>query len=767
MYAFSRCAPARRGQNRVSSNKCLRVESLEPRLTFSASPLRNLTFAANADTFVQGGASADVNFGPLPYLTVRQDANANNLCQSLVRFDYGSVNGTLNSAVLRLSPIAKGGALSQLTLRIRLLADANDGWTEGAGGTQTAGGAITWNTRPSAAGTTITVPSFRLIGPVMVDVTSLLSQGLNANRVASFVIDTLTTSGTPAWVSFASRQTASPAGQPTLALSYTPATPTNLPPSVATAASATGAAGTTSVNLAALGADDNGESNLTYTWAVTAMPAGATPPVFSVNGSNAAKNAVATLSQAGTYGFAVKITDAGGLSTASCVGVVVNATLGSITVTPDQASVVGGTFRRFAATAFDQFGNPLLVQPGFAWSATAGTIAPDGTFTAPASSADPVTVTAASAAVSGTATVTVLSQFPTLNDAALANLVQTVVARDGGITRQDMIQILQSVVQTDNLVDATELSDLQIIVANAQTLGMPGYVQVLAGDVVNGSPANASYQGQALGNLAAGSDGGQLNKLVSKWFLGTDHPAAVESTSSTSSVSYTYLATAGRLFPTTPFYTDMHQGAVGDCYLIAALGSIAKSTPAAIKNMFIVNGDGTWTVRFYANGVADYVTVDNMLPCDASGRLVYENEGFRRSDPRNVLWIALAEKAYAQWNETGKEGQNRDGTNTYAGIAGGWMNDVDTQVLGHNAVDYHFASLAEKQTLINSLAANKAVTLGTATGGNGLYGGHAYVVTGYSARTDTFTAYNPWGIDHPGPLTWSQLVADCDVWTIA
>jgi hypothetical protein len=38
---------------------------------------------------------------------------------------------------------------------------------------------------------------------------------------------------------------------------------------------------------------------------------------------------------------------------------------------------------------------------------------------------------------------------------------------------------------------------------------------------------------------------------------------------------------------------------VGDCYFIAALGALADSSAAAIENMFIDNGDGTWTVRFY------------------------------------------------------------------------------------------------------------------------------------------------------------------------
>ena len=31
----------------------------------------------------------------------------------------------------------------------------------------------------------------------------------------------------------------------------------------------------------------------------------------------------------------------------------------------------------------------------------------------------------------------------------------------------------------------------------------------------------------------------------------------------------------------------------------------------------------------------------------------------------------------------------------------------------------------------------------------GLYGSHAYAVTGYNASSGTFTLYNPWGFDQP------------------
>ena len=98
----------------------------------------------------------------------------------------------------------------------------------------------------------------------------------------------------------------------------------NQAPTVATAASASPNPVTgTSTNLSVLGADDGGESNLTYTWSVLGTPP--SPVTFSANGTNAAKNTTASFTASGTYNFLVTLTDAGGLSTTSSV--TVNATV--------------------------------------------------------------------------------------------------------------------------------------------------------------------------------------------------------------------------------------------------------------------------------------------------------------------------------------------------------------------------------------------------------------------------------------------------------
>jgi hypothetical protein len=498
-------------------------------------------------------------------------------------------------------------------------------------------------------------------------------------------------------------------------------------------------------------------------------------PTFSLNGSNSAQDTTVTFAGPGSYTFTVTITDALGLSATSSVNVVVSSTLTTIDVTPGPIDMGPGSSRSFTATGLDQFGVQLSPQPSFTWSATTGSITPTGVFTA-RSSFGSATVAASSGTVTGSAVVTVMGL--TLNDPRISNLVQTFAA-SGIINRDDMIQLLQLAANEYPAVTQTEISDLQAILAHPTFFDMPDSVRVLASDVVNGNLANAHYQGQPLGNLAAGSSSAQMNDLIDKWFYGTDHPAAV---SGTAAINLTYVPFAGSLFNGTPSYTDMHQGDVGDCYFISALGTLANTHTNVIQNMFQDNGDGTWTVRFYTNqGVADYVTVDRYLPASNSGNGTYcpwyARVGGGSTDSTNVLWIALAEKAYAQWNETGNEAewtvpgytQMRDGTNSYddgnpgnGGIAGGFPGTVFEQVTGETSIIQYGAINVTEQQLINALAAHDAVTASTISSQAGsdvvgLYEDHAYMVQGYNAATDTFQLYNPWGDDNPPPLSYGQL----------
>ncbi len=183
-------------------------------------------------------------------------------------------------------------------------------------------------------------------------------------------------------------------------------TSTNPPPTVATAAAASpGTVTGTSTNLSVLGADNGGESSLTYTWA-SSGPAAVS---FSANGTNASKNSTATFTKAGSYTFTVTIKDSGGLTVTSNVNVTVNQTLTSISVSPASASVAVKGTQQFTATAKDQFGTAMASQPSFTWSTSGGgTISSSGLFTA-STVGGPFTITASGGGKSGTSSVTVTS----------------------------------------------------------------------------------------------------------------------------------------------------------------------------------------------------------------------------------------------------------------------------------------------------------------------------------------------------------------------
>ncbi len=180
----------------------------------------------------------------------------------------------------------------------------------------------------------------------------------------------------------------------------------NLPPTFANSPSASPnpVAGRTTT-LSALGADDGGESKLTYRWALVG-PAPAFVK-YSINGSNAAKNTTVTFGKAGSYTFECAATDAAGLSIIDLVTVTVNQTLTKISLTPTSASVAAGATQQFTAIGYDQFGAALTTQPSFYWTVNGGgTISSTGLFSA-ITPGGPFIVSASSGTVTRTSPVKV------------------------------------------------------------------------------------------------------------------------------------------------------------------------------------------------------------------------------------------------------------------------------------------------------------------------------------------------------------------------
>jgi hypothetical protein len=358
-------------------------------------------------------------------------------------------------------------------------------------------------------------------------------------------------------------------------------------------------------------------------------------------------------------------------------------------------------------------------------------------------------------------------------DSGVSALAQSDFARDGQLTPADVIELFNEV-EANGTVTSAEYTSLQELVDSA-AVKMPDYVRNLAGKVVNGSLANNTFEGQSLGDIGSGSSAAQLNDLVGKWFYGVDHP--VTDVDPTTGTNAQYAPAGGSLFGPSgvPSYNDVAQGNAADCYFLAALGQLALQSPQTIESMFTSNGDGTYTVRFFNNGVADYVTVDGNLPVDSTGQFVYADydqygQPTYISSGTNVLWVALAEKAYAQLAEEGWSRADHGAyANSYDSIGYGWPTTVLRQLTG--ATTYQSVVLAgtaatpnAESVVINDIRANHLIsilTLATLPDDQSPFiANHAYILEGYDPHTGLFTFVNPYD-DGTGArviqVTWTKL----------
>lgn len=335
---------------------------------------------------------------------------------------------------------------------------------------------------------------------------------------------------------------------------------------------------------------------------------------------------------------------------------------------------------------------------------------------------------------------------------------------DSKLDRNDMITILRGA-KDGGVIDSTEINDLRTLTSNKSYIAMDDHVRVLSNKVVNSNEANSQYQGKALGNLFAGSSDAHLEKLLSKWFLGGDRPTA----------SNTYRYTNGSLFQNGVSYQDIKQGKASNCYFLGSLAATALRSPSLIHDMFIDNGDNTFTVRFFNQGVADYVTVDRYLPVDSSGRFTYASQGGYYNRTSTELWVALAEKAYAQVNSSGWTYRwNNDHSNSYQGINNGWFGDAIRDITAKSSSSRNSLNF---DALVNAFDAGKMIGVNSKASSqisSTVVYNHVYVLTGYNASTQKFTLFNPWGVSggyengssKPGMLnmTWSEVTANFSSW---
>jgi hypothetical protein len=341
-----------------------------------------------------------------------------------------------------------------------------------------------------------------------------------------------------------------------------------------------------------------------------------------------------------------------------------------------------------------------------------------------------------------------------LADTGLRELAAERFAAHRRLTRADMLAIFAAAAD-GGTIDEDQFQTLRYLVQNGKGLGMPAYVADLSRKVVFGDPANAHFQGEPLGNLEIGSPAEQLDRLVKKWFLGQD-PPAIDS-------KFHYQRAAGVLFDGAPKLFDLHQGDLGDCYFIACLGEVAMREPQQIMQMFIDNHDDTFTVRFFNKGSPYFVTVDRYFPVDDKGRFVYDNRGDSPNNKKNVLWVALAEKALAQLNESGwLTTAGKAGENSFLAIGVGGKSKLALPLV---------TGLATARDGLQSVGAFTRGELQIANSKTEvpsfLIPHHSYVVVGYDPDRGEVTLFNPWGLHgNKKDINYGQFTMSWqDFWT--
>ena len=408
-----------------------------------------------------------------------------------------------------------------------------------------------------------------------------------------------------------------------------------------------------------------------------------------------------------------------------------------------------------------------------------------------------------------------------LKVASIRGTVDQALSSDGKITHAEAISVLDSAIAAaktasgaSGAIGDTILADLRAIslrgdsVFTSQDLTgkESGYLSYVFDKVVNTSPANAFFTGgtvtrQALGNLNGNSPVSDLEKLRDKWLLGLDlpDPRTEGDTANPAAVgaSGEYRAFNGSLVIDGFGYTDVRQGSMGDCYLLAGAAGIAEASTyakttsdpkladyaTAFERMFSANsGVPTWGVRFYdVFNKPHWVTVNNQLVVPVgSGTNVspsYAKVPVAASTGKSELWVALLEKAYAQANETGIF-ERDNSSNAFFAIEGGWGTNLQQMLGGGTAFLAAGKTVSWTRGYFGLPASDVNTQLGTTTlegimnlghpfyvgsghssqiGGKIAWtGGHAY--TGFdpvrtNATNTNITIYNPWGPTGPSHVS--------------
>lgn len=203
---------------------------------------------------------------------------------------------------------------------------------------------------------------------------------------------------------------------------------------------------------------------------------------------------------------------------------------------------------------------------------------------------------------------------------------------------------------------------------------------------------------------------------------------------------------------------DIHQGQIGDCYLLSPMGDLAGSHASMISNMIHVNADGTETVTLFKalNGSAAMPGATAFKAITETVNNLFPTNGVNNGSSQDVvngtkeIWAQVLENAAAQAG------------GGYSGIGNGGNPAMAMEELtGHSAYAYSPNGITAA-VLQSFIAAGDIMTFdtkGSAGLGYNLVSGHAYMFNSVVATSGgpAVSLSNPWGFDQPSLIPVSKL----------
>ncbi|ODR79867.1 hypothetical protein BG842_04985 [Haladaptatus sp. W1] len=217
---------------------------------------------------------------------------------------------------------------------------------------------------------------------------------------------------------------------------------------------------------------------------------------------------------------------------------------------------------------------------------------------------------------------------------------------------------------------------------------------------------------------------------------------------------------AGEIFKQGAEQFDPVQGAVGDCYFIAALSAVAWTKPSLLRHtVYADTSDHRSLFRFFDGNSSKYAVASERIPLrEGSNNFIYARSAEHHQKDGEV-WPAVYEKAYAIW----KTGATDDKPEIPA-IAGGDPVRACAELAGSGRKYYGTKTRSGDQlwdivrgnsrggktfnpmvawTYPSASAAPDRIDYGSAK----IVANHAYTVLGWMYRSGTryMVLRNPWG----------------------